>query len=406
MEIAIFFFIAGTIILIGFFGGIFFEKTKLPDILVLLLVGILLGPVLKLIDPRELANFTEYFGAFALMVILFDGGMDMDLDRLVKEFGYAFLLVTLSFCLTVACIAIFLYYYSGWNLINSLLLATIVGCTSAAIIIPVVGVMSLKEDVKIILSIESALSDVFAVVCVVSLLQFATLENIGIEKPFRQIASSFSVAILLGLAAGFIWLKVLDLFKGRRYSYMITLAAILILYAIVEMLGGSGPIAVLLFGIVLGNGHDFTLFFRLKHQDAMDETIKFMHGEVTFFVRTFFFVYMGIIISPDFIKPQILYLSLLIVLIIFVARYISVDTMRRITGKDVKDRLVLISMMPRGLATAVLATLPAALNIKGSEKFMEVAFGVIVITNVIMTIGVYFVGKNNADDKKLGLIPN
>jgi potassium/hydrogen antiporter len=393
MSIAFFFFIAGLIIFIGFFGGIAFERTKISDILILLCIGILLGPVLRLIDPDVLTHFAEYFGAFALMIILFDGGMDLDIDRLVKEFGFAFILVCISFGVTVLLISLFLHYHMGWSTIRSIFMASILGCTSAAIVIPVTGVMSVKAETKTILSLESALSDVFAVVLAISILQSVSLENIGIEKPFRQIASSFSVAIVVGVAAGFLWMKILDIFRGRKYSYMITLAAILVLYSLVEFLGGSGFIAILIFGIILGNCHDFLHIMRMTCTTPLDDTIKFFHGEVTFFIRTFFFVYLGMILSPDFINPEVLYISVLLVAIIFVARYISVQATGRITGKKTDDKDAIVFMIPRGLATAVLATFPVAENLKGYDNFTEYAFGVIIMTNIIMTMGIYFTEK-------------
>jgi len=72
----VYFFIAGIIILIGFLGSLLFERLKIPDVLVLLGIGVLLGPVLNLFDPKSLMKFAEYFGSLALMITLFEGGMD------------------------------------------------------------------------------------------------------------------------------------------------------------------------------------------------------------------------------------------------------------------------------------------------------------------------------------------
>ena len=177
MDICITFFIAGSIILIGFLGSLSFERTKIPDVLILLGIGIVLVPVLGLLNPKELSNFAEYFGSFALMIILFEGGMDIGIDRLIKEFGTAVLLVLISFILSTLSIAAFLYYVQDWDILLSLLLGTILGCTSAAIVIPIINKMSLKEEVKTLLSIESALSDVLAIVFTISLIEFIKLEK-------------------------------------------------------------------------------------------------------------------------------------------------------------------------------------------------------------------------------------
>lgn len=393
MDVSFVFLIAGIIILIGFFGSLSFERTKISDVLILLGIGIVLGPVLKLVNPQNLTHFAEYFGSLALMIILFEGGMDMDIDKLIKELGTASLLVLLSFVLSTLSIAGFLYYIQGWDVTRSLLLGTILGCTSAAIVIPIINRMSLKEEIKTILSIESALSDVLAVILTVSLVEFVKLEHIGIEKPFRAVASSFSIAIVSGVAAGLLWLKMLELFRERKYSYMTTLAAMLIVFAVVSFLGGSGPIAILIFGIILGNSHDFNKFLKLKGHALVDETIKFFHGEVTFFIRTFFFVYMGMMLSFNFMDIRFLTLSFSLLLIIVLIRYISVGITGLVYHEKKEDRFVMLSMLPRGLASAVLATIPVSANIEGCEGFVDYTFAVIVLTNILMTAGVFITEK-------------
>ena len=400
MEIAFVFLIAGAVILIGFLGSLSFERTSIPDVLLLLGIGIILGPALKLVDLATLTGFAEYFGLFALMIILFEGGMDIDIDKLIKEFGAASLLVILSFVLSVLAIASLMYFLIGWDITRSLLLGSILGCTSAAIVIPIIGRMSLKEEIKTLLSVESAMSDVLAVVITISLIEFAKLESIGIQAPFRAIASSFSIALVAGPAAGLLWLKVLDFLKGRKYAYMTTLAAMLIVFALVDMLGGSGPIAILLFGVVLGNCHSFTRLLKTRVTSVVDETIKFFHGEVTFFVRTFFFVYMGMMISFRQLSFQLFSLMASMTLLIIVVRLISVVIMSSIFHEKREDRFVMLSMLPRGLASAVLATMPFEANIKGTEIFVEYTFAVIVLTNILMTIGVFVSERKEKMEKK------
>ena len=111
MPVSFIFLIAGVIILLGFFGSFLFERTKVPDVLILMAVGVVLGPVSGLFSTGNMAHFAEYFGAFALMVILFEGGMDMDLEMLIKEFGTASALVTVSVVLSVTAIAGFFYFF-------------------------------------------------------------------------------------------------------------------------------------------------------------------------------------------------------------------------------------------------------------------------------------------------------
>jgi cell volume regulation protein A len=394
MDISLVFIIAGIIIMTGFFGIFFFDKTKIPDVLLLLGIGLLLGPALGFVDPESLGDFTEYFGSLALIIILFEGGMDMDLDRLIIELGAASFLVVVSFFLSMAGIAAFLHFIQGWQIMQSLLLGTILGCTSAAIVIPIINRMEIKDEIKTIVSVESVLSDVLAVVLTITLIEIITLGSTGIRTPFRAVANSFSTAIIGGGLAGVLWLKVLDYFRDRKYSYMFTLAAVLITFGGVSFLGGSGAIAVLIFGIVLGNSHSFSRFLKISNDSLIESTIKFFHGEMTFFIRTFFFVYMGMIITFKQLDREFFLICLSILLIIAVMRFFSVGLTALIFHEKKPDRFIMMSMMPRGLASAVLAIIPASLKIGGSGYFVDITFAVIIMTNIIMTMGVYYVDRS------------
>jgi cell volume regulation protein A len=402
MDVSFVFLVAGAVILTGFLGTLFFEKTKVPDVLILLGIGILLGPVLGLVNPQNLTHFAEYIGAFALTVILLEGGLDMDVRKVIKEFGSAAALVLVSFIMSAISITLFLHLYHSWELMRSLLLGSIVGCTSAAIVIPVISRMTLKEEVKVMLSIESALSDVLAIVLTVSVIEFMKLETIGIQAPFRTLASAFSVALFAGLVSGLLWIKVLERFRERKFSYMTTLGAVLLVYAAVEFLGGSGPISILVFGIILGNCRDLVKLLKLRSCPLLDETIKFFHGEVTFFVRTFFFVYMGMMLSLQTVDMDLLSVCLPTFMIIVMLRYVSVRAITVIYREKRDDMLAMFSMLPRGLASAVLATLPMAANIKGTEPFVDYTFVVIVLTNLVMALGVFAVEKKAAPQIRAG----
>jgi cell volume regulation protein A len=180
----------------------------------------------------------------------------------------------------------------------------------------------------------------------------------------------------------------LNLIAGRKYSYMVTLGVMLIVVAAVDYLGGSGPVAVLIFGIILGNCGDIPFLQASSQCNMIDETIKFFHGEVTFFIRTFFFVYMGMMITSKVLAPRIMAVSLALLCIIVIMRYMSVELMIRRSGKGKEERNAFFYMLPRGLATAVLASLPMAAGVEGSEDFIVYAVSVIILTNIVMTLGV------------------
>lgn len=393
-EVSYAFILAGVVIFTGFFGNLFFEKTKIPDVIALLAIGIVLGPVSGLVSPERLHHLAEYIGSLALLVILFEGGMDLDLDKLLSEFGSASLLVLLSFSLTTISIASYLHFIIGWDVKLGLLLGAILGCTSAAIVIPIINRLNVSQEIKTTLSVESALSDVLAVVLTISLIDAILIGQKDPVAPFKAVVGSFSTAIVIGGVIGIVWLKVLDLMRGKKLAYMLTLAAMLVTFGSVRVLGGSGSIAVLVIGLVLGNSDSFTRFLKIRETLPVEQSIRFLHEEITFFIRTFFFVYLGMMFSFKDVNKEFMTLCGIMLLIIILLRIICTEITIRIYPDKKKERFMITLMMPRGLASAVLATLPAAAGVKGTESFVTVTFGVIIFTNILLTIGMFFIGSN------------
>jgi cell volume regulation protein A len=79
------FVVAGTIIILGFLGEEFFKRTSIPDPILLLLFGVLLGPVFNVFSHEQLVSITPYFAALALIMILFDGGLNMKIQEAMRN---------------------------------------------------------------------------------------------------------------------------------------------------------------------------------------------------------------------------------------------------------------------------------------------------------------------------------
>jgi NhaP-type Na+/H+ and K+/H+ antiporter len=102
---------------------------------------------------------------------------------------------------------------------------------------------------------------------------------------------------------------------------------------------------------------------------------------------------MGMIVTLNYMDTRFLLLSVALFLVILLVRYLSVGITVMVFREKKKDIFTLWCMLPRGLASAVLATLPAAARIKGSEAFVDLTFVVIILTNLVMTIGVFLNDK-------------
>ncbi|MBI4833757.1 MAG: cation:proton antiporter [Planctomycetes bacterium] len=396
------FLIAGLIIFIGFLGTLFFQKTRIPDVLFLIAIGALIGPVAGWIEASQLEKITPYFGRLALIIILFEGGMHLSFDSIIKYFIGGIGLSIGTFAFSVFALYLIGTQVIGISVLNSLILGCIVGCTSPAIILPLITKMNSREETRSIISIESVLTEIFALIGVLVLIDISLMGQIQASKILNSLVGSFSIAIVAGVLFGLVWMKALESVKISALSYMTTMAAVLVLFGLVEMSKGSGAVAAFTFGLVLRNGTRFLRVFDTSKTFTLNGKIEEFHGEFTFFVRTYFFVYMGLLISRDLFRhTEILRDALLISGSLIIVRYLFVWILCAVYKPMRAERFTFFTMLPRGLASAVVASLPAAFKIPGTENFVTYTILVILLSNIFMVLGVFTVErralKNNGN---------
>ncbi len=390
VEIITAFFGAGLIIFFGFFGEWIFRKTNIPDALWLMLVGVLIGPIMHWVAPGDIAGAAPFFITFALLFMLFEGGLHLRLRDLLRGMTSAMLLTFTNFLITVAVITMLSILF-GWSMQIGLLLGIILGGTSSAVVIPMLRQLNIRKQTSLILTIESAVSDVLVIVVAVTAVDIIASEFFSLADLLNSLLGSFSIAILVGAVAGLAWLQLERRFKKIRLFYMVTIGILLVLYsavAFITKIDGAGAIATLSFGIVLGN---YRRFFHTTNEslekelsDASHETEQ-IFGQITFFLKTFFFVYIGILV--DFSEPILILLAAAMTLLLIALRPLAVHVSRYKTYAT--DKTVMASLIPKGLAAAVLVQVPAQAGIAGTEPLQAVVHGVIFFSILFGTILVF-----------------
>ena len=405
------------IFILGFLGDLIFKKTNVPSMLWLLMFGLLIGPILGVLEIsliELLTSFAALFSTMAVIIILFDGGINMDLYKLFKGAPRGLLLSLSTFTLSVLVIGIILSFV-GFRIQDALLLGAIIGGTSSPIVIPIImRIGGLKENTKIILSIESAITDALCIVLAMALIQLTIMQNFlvgtgGFELVIKELASTFSIGAMFGLLMGIIWTPVMHRIMKENFSYVVTLGVVFLVYiftaTVVGSTGGTaaGAVACFMFGIVLGNGKK--IFNMIKYYNMgfeMDIRTKEYHSLIAFLIRTFFFVYLGIIVSINSI--EVVLFGVVLSILLFLIRPITVYLTTYNTNYFRKiDKQMMVIMMPRGLAAAVLAFLPFQMtgNV-GYANFADVVFVVILTSAIISTIGLAYITRKN----KESMLPN
>ena len=182
IDVSVAFLTVALIIIAGYFGVMFFKKTKIPELILLMVLGLLIGPIatalgFNFIGPGELAIFQEFlpfFAAFALIMILFEGGMQLNFFNTIKSITQSLAFTVGVFILGMIFIVGALWFVGLTGLMPfdpllALLIAAIVGGTSSAVIIPLVASTSAREETKTLLSLESALTDALCIITAVLL---------------------------------------------------------------------------------------------------------------------------------------------------------------------------------------------------------------------------------------------
>ena len=105
MSLTVFFGLLGGIVVLAFLANRLAGWTRVPDVVVLMAAGMLLGPVFHLLDPSRFEAFARGFGALALILILFEAGLDLEFRNTLRHLPGGVLLAVLSYGLSLVAIA-------------------------------------------------------------------------------------------------------------------------------------------------------------------------------------------------------------------------------------------------------------------------------------------------------------
>ena len=385
MEMAKIFGLPALLLIVAFAANRLSKLTRVPDIIVLLAIGITLGPGLHWVHPQYFQAAVRILGTFALILILFEGGLELRLRQALRYLPAGLLLVLLSFGLSLGLIATAgkLMLHLNWT--DCLLLGAALGCTSGTIVIPALAQINTPEPVKITLTLESALGEVIAVLLVGSLLH---LEGTG--SLIGGLATNFSqhiiISLSLGFAAGAVWWKLWPLIAGQPNTNILNLGVVMGVYAVGDSLHGSGLLTVLIFGVTLAN------LPRSPHETRQGARMLAFHAELSFLVRSYFFVLLGVV--AEFVSRQYILPILVILLALVAGRWFAAEATRLVVRDATRQESELLFwMLPRGLVTAVLAL--EIVNDRGQMfGFLPaMAFTVVLVTNLFIVWGAVRAGR-------------
>ncbi|MDX2134571.1 MAG: cation:proton antiporter [Saprospiraceae bacterium] len=386
-------FVGITIFLSHYFNALF-QRTKIPDVLWLFGIGLMLGPVLEVVSPKHFGVLGPVFTTITLVFILFESGIEQRLEPLFEALGGTAKITTYNFIGTCIVAGGMVYINTDLGFLRSLLLGSIVGGTSSAVVTTIAPHLPVRKRTKTTLVLESAFSDVYTLAIPLTLLTAYRIGKVDVGFVTGQMIAAFIVAVLLGVATAFFWSILLKQIRTLQNTVFTTPAFVFIIYGLAEVLNYSGPITALAFGITLGNidvlGPPIMKNVISRKPISLNDYERAFFSETVFLLRTFFFVYIGI--SVRLHDKHWMILGFLVSLALFVARILIVR-LSIPANTPARDASYMSVMLPKGLGAAVLASLPAQQGVPGGEIIQSVVFSIILSTTLLTTIMVFLVQK-------------
>lgn len=393
--------VLGLLIFCAHLFNAWFSSRRIPDVLLLMVIGIIIGPVTGWVAVESMGEVGPVLASLTLLFILFDSGIDMRLST-VRQYWTGVVQVTFSsFVLSMAGVTFFAHYLLLLTWQTSLMLGSMVSGTAAAIVIPLVRQMRVSDKTRVMLTLESAISGILSIVVSLALMEGFKLGNLSVGMMLGNVLASIIMALLVGLVGGILWASFMERVRKLQNSMFLTPAFVFVLYGVSEIMGFSGAIAALTFGLVLGNpryfGEGIFKRFSLHKMSPLQDREKSFFKEFVFILKTYFFVYIGICIP--FNNGLALAYGAMISVVLYGLRFVLV----KFVGKNntAQDKLTVSMMIPKGLVSAVLASMPEQMNhavgyemIPGATMVKEITYAVIFFSIICCSVLVLLSSKH------------
>lgn len=345
---------------------------RLPGIVLLLATGALVGPeALGWVEPRSLG--TGLFGIvdFGVAIILFEGGLNLELSRLRRQEATIRRLITIGALVTLIGATLTTKMVLDWSWGVSFLFGSLVVVTGPTVVAPLLRDMRLKPKIKHILEAEGVLIDPVGAILAVLVLQIVLVPSPEIiAKETLSLFLRLGFGIGAGLAGGFLigWLLRLRFLVPQGYENIFTLASVVLLFQGCDhLVSHSGILAVPIAGVVIGN-----------LRTPVDQNLREFKDQLTVLLVALLFILLAADIDWDTIRALGWSGAAVIASLVLVVRPMTVWISSTKAEVSVRERLFLAWIAPRGIIAAAIASLTAAAmeaqGISGGNELRTLVF--------------------------------
>ena len=369
-----------TAIVVGIAGFVLADRLRLPAIVLLLLFGVLVGPeVLNLVDPKALGSGLSIIVSTAVAIIVFEGGMLLDIDEMRAASPPIRNLMTVGVFFSVAGGTLAAWLIAGLPFEIALLFGSLMCVTGPTVITPLLKRANVNIRLQTILQSEAVLVDAIgAVLAVVVLEVIIESSSAPLTETLQQVVIRLGVGSLVGVIGGYVLVRVLRQMVSQNSIIRLgALGGALGIYALAEVLvAESGIAAVALAGIIVGN-------LKIPHREAIHQ----FKGDLTNLGIAVLFILLAAGLRFETLAALGLGGVLAVIAMMVIVRPISVFASMMGTSVPMPDRWYIAALGPRGVVAASVATF-AALQLQshgfeGADRFVGLVFMTIIGTVVL-----------------------
>lgn len=378
------------LILIAYAFDLSSKHTKIPTVIILLIMGYSINQAVVFFEVKmpNLDSLLPILGTVGLILIVLEAGLDLELNKKKKK------LITSSFFSALIPLLVLLLIfgfvinnYTGQDLMTSLLNAVPFCIISSAIAIP--SVQNLANAKKEFVVYESSMSDIFGVILFNFFIRNDAIDFGSFVTFFTQILIILVISLVSSLGLAFLIKKI-----DHHVKFIPIIVMIILIYFIAKIYHLPALVFILIFGLFLNNLDELTRFNfvkKLQPEKLNLEVREFakLIGEVSFLVRTIFFLLFGYTITADvLLNSETVSFAFGAVVIIVLVRIIQLKVLKI-------EFSPLLFVAPRGLVTIMLfLSIPFAKSFDFVNSSLVIQ--VIILSAVIMMVGLLF-SKNKAE---------
>ncbi|MBS7619818.1 cation:proton antiporter, partial [Candidatus Bathyarchaeota archaeon] len=382
-DAVIFIFVVAAIMALGFIGDALSRRVLLPSAIILMFLGIVFSSVLHLFPYNFLLAALPLVSPLTLAFLSLEAGMSMDIRQVLDQSVRVIILATLGFIFSLITVGSLLHFVLGIRWSYSFLMASAWSGMNIAIVNSVFRYIKIREETRVTITMVSLVDDPIVLVSTLTILNYILKGYTGFEGVITVLFKNIGISVFLGFILGVGWLYILYLLRKGEYTYTLTLAAFLFIYAFTEFFGGTGIMAVFIFGLILGNYKIIVRRFKLNISVNEFAQLKNMmekfHSELTFMLCSFFFTFIGLI----YVFNDVFYLllGLACCLLLHCTKYVifKIGTFRTPMASDLP---IIGLIVGQGAASASMSTLPLVYNLPQAATLTSLALNIILLNNL------------------------